>query len=222
MRRPWLLCWLVFLASAAVALLLHPAPRWRSYRVRPGDTLYSIARDHCGDGRAYRLLAAANRLEAPYRLAPGQRLILPDGPGPGGRYLLLAGVCLLSVLLLPVEAAALYAAGKAAGGLPLGRAVEAASLGTLITAGGGMLLVSPWVPSWWVRAAVAVTACTVLRVRATTAVFPLGGRRAALVYAASRPVVVTGAAFVLLVAAMVLGERLAPVVAGAGLGFILR
>lgn len=47
----------------------------RSIVVKPGDTLYSIARDN---GVPLRALIDANRLRAPYALEPGARLALPD------------------------------------------------------------------------------------------------------------------------------------------------
>ncbi len=53
------------------------------YRVKPGDTLYSIA---MGYGLNYHRLAAWNGIRAPYVIRPGQRLRLfpPAGSGPPG------------------------------------------------------------------------------------------------------------------------------------------
>jgi murein DD-endopeptidase MepM/ murein hydrolase activator NlpD len=56
----------------------RPAPaaptRGRSVVVKPGETIYSVARDQ---GVPLRALIDANRLQAPYTLTPGQRLIVP-------------------------------------------------------------------------------------------------------------------------------------------------
>ncbi len=49
----------------------QPEAKKGDYRVKAGDTLYSIAWSF---GLDYRALAAANHLRAPYRLHPGQRL----------------------------------------------------------------------------------------------------------------------------------------------------
>jgi len=47
------------------------------YVVQPGETLYSIAWRH---GTDYRTLARLNRIDAPYRIYPGQRLRLTPPP----------------------------------------------------------------------------------------------------------------------------------------------
>lgn len=47
------------------------------YTVRAGDTLYSISR---GSGVPVENIASANRMRAPYALAVGQRLIIPQAP----------------------------------------------------------------------------------------------------------------------------------------------
>lgn len=66
-------------------LLFQPDKRDRSgaggknssrYRVARGDTLYSIARRH---GLTASGLAAKNRIKPPYRIMPGQTLVLADG-----------------------------------------------------------------------------------------------------------------------------------------------
>src|SRR5690606_24510459 len=49
-------------------------PSGRSIVVKPGDTLYSIARDN---GVPLRALIDTNRLSAPYALEPGRTLALP-------------------------------------------------------------------------------------------------------------------------------------------------
>ena len=46
----------------------------RSVVVKPGETIYSVARDQ---GVPLRALIDANRLQAPYAVTPGQRLVLP-------------------------------------------------------------------------------------------------------------------------------------------------
>lgn len=62
-----------------------PAPRvqalqsQRSYRVQPGDTLYSIAFRY---GFDYRRVAAANGIPAPYTIYVGQQLVLHEGALP--------------------------------------------------------------------------------------------------------------------------------------------
>jgi len=43
--------------------------------VKPGETIYSVARDR---GVPLRALIDANRLQAPYAVTPGQRLVLPQ------------------------------------------------------------------------------------------------------------------------------------------------
>ncbi|GIX21616.1 MAG: peptidase [Gammaproteobacteria bacterium] len=72
-RRPTLLAVLVLTACAG------PLRDWDplSYRVRPGDTLYSIAWRYQLD---YRELARINGIEPPYLIYPGQRLRLVAGP----------------------------------------------------------------------------------------------------------------------------------------------
>jgi len=56
-------------------------PRTVVYQVRPGDTLYSIARRH---GLDYRDLARRNRIRPPYVIYTGQRLyIRGKAPRPG-------------------------------------------------------------------------------------------------------------------------------------------
>jgi len=49
----------------------QPAAKSGAYRVRKGDTVYSIA---WAFGLDYRALAAANNLRAPYEIHPGQKL----------------------------------------------------------------------------------------------------------------------------------------------------
>ncbi len=53
-----------------------------TYRVRPGDTLYSIAWRH---GIDFRQLASRNRIGKPYTIYPNQVLVLRDDRGAHGR-----------------------------------------------------------------------------------------------------------------------------------------
>ncbi len=50
-----------------------------TYRVRVGDTLWSISRRHLGEGSRYGAIQRANRkkIRNPHRIYPGQRLRLP-------------------------------------------------------------------------------------------------------------------------------------------------
>jgi len=61
--------------AAQSATLARPAAD--SYVVQPGDTLWSIGARTLGNGKAGERIAAANGLEPPYRLHPGQTLRLP-------------------------------------------------------------------------------------------------------------------------------------------------
>lgn len=53
-----------------------PAPS-RSYTVVPGDTLWGIAQLYYGDGTRYPEIAAANGIENPNLIYPGQVFIIP-------------------------------------------------------------------------------------------------------------------------------------------------
>ncbi len=66
-----------FNASPASAPASQPARRPGEYRVRPGDTLYSIAFRHQMD---YRELARLNGIVAPYTIYPGQWLRVRGAP----------------------------------------------------------------------------------------------------------------------------------------------
>ncbi len=50
-----------------------------TYTVQSGDTLWTIADKHYGDGSKYLEIFAANRglLESPEHIVPGQQLVLP-------------------------------------------------------------------------------------------------------------------------------------------------
>lgn len=47
------------------------------YRVKPGDTLWSIAKRHYGHGEAWRNIAQANNIADPHQLKAGMDIILP-------------------------------------------------------------------------------------------------------------------------------------------------
>jgi nucleoid-associated protein YgaU len=49
-----------------------------AYTVKRGDTLYKIAREHYGDGKAWNRIAAANPGLSPSSLKVGQRIVLPQ------------------------------------------------------------------------------------------------------------------------------------------------
>ena len=48
-----------------------------TYTVKPGDSLWQIAQDQLGNGWRWPKIAAANNIEAPYIIHPGDRLIIP-------------------------------------------------------------------------------------------------------------------------------------------------
>ena len=50
----------------------------RTYTVRKGDTLYSIARKFYGDQRRHKDIVKANNLTDPNKIFPGQVLKIPD------------------------------------------------------------------------------------------------------------------------------------------------
>jgi len=73
---------------AAVTLLtawstpaLAAAPKVRTYTVQPGDSIWSIAAEFYGSGDKYPIIYKYNKFigPAPYILAPGQVLTLPEG-----------------------------------------------------------------------------------------------------------------------------------------------
>lgn len=47
------------------------------YKVKYGDTLWSIAKDFCGNPYMYKRIAEENHLESPERLISGTVLIIP-------------------------------------------------------------------------------------------------------------------------------------------------
>ncbi len=72
-------------------------PLTGSYRVRRGDTLSTIARQH---GVGYRTLASWNGLEPPYRLAVGQVLVLRGSARSAVRYTVRRGNTLQAIAQL--------------------------------------------------------------------------------------------------------------------------
>lgn len=67
--------------SADTTTLAPPAGQEqaaRTYTVRKGDTLYSIARRFYGDQRRFKDLVKANNLTDPNKIFPGQVLKIPD------------------------------------------------------------------------------------------------------------------------------------------------
>jgi nucleoid-associated protein YgaU len=57
-----------------------PAAETRTYVVQRGDTLYSIAAEHYGDGTRFQLIADANGIDSSNRLTVGQELTIPPAP----------------------------------------------------------------------------------------------------------------------------------------------
>ncbi|MBX2852466.1 MAG: LysM peptidoglycan-binding domain-containing protein [Phycisphaeraceae bacterium] len=56
---------------------LPPQPVSRTYTIRKGDTLWSIAQREYGDGQKWRDISAANPSVDPKKLAVGQQITLP-------------------------------------------------------------------------------------------------------------------------------------------------
>ena len=48
-----------------------------TYTVKPGDTLYHIAKERYGDGKKWRMIAAANPDVTPTALRVGEKLVMP-------------------------------------------------------------------------------------------------------------------------------------------------
>ena len=53
------------------------SPAGSNYTVKKGDTLFRIAKDHYGDGKQWRRIAAANPGLTPTSLKVGQILVMP-------------------------------------------------------------------------------------------------------------------------------------------------
>lgn len=71
-------------APAQPAVVDPPAPKMKkphadrsTYTVKPGDTLYHIAREKYGDGKKWREIAAANPDVSPTDLRVGEKLVMP-------------------------------------------------------------------------------------------------------------------------------------------------
>jgi len=56
---------------------LHSPDVAKTYTVHPGDTLINIAAMHYGDASQWRVIAAANHIQNPRRIAAGQVLAIP-------------------------------------------------------------------------------------------------------------------------------------------------
>lgn len=54
-----------------------PAAKSAGYTIRKGDTLYSLARTHYGDGKAWQKIASANPGVDPHKLRVGQTIVIP-------------------------------------------------------------------------------------------------------------------------------------------------
>ena len=52
-----------------------------NYKVKKGDTLYSIAKQRYGDGKQWQKIASANPGVSPSTLRVGQSLVIPQSPG---------------------------------------------------------------------------------------------------------------------------------------------
>ena len=55
----------------------EPRAGWRTYTVKSGDTLISIAQDVYGDGTKFNLIAEANGIDKNNKLRVGQELQIP-------------------------------------------------------------------------------------------------------------------------------------------------
>jgi LysM repeat protein len=78
MRKSVFILLIVLLAALAAPVVAAPA-RDTTYTVRPGDTLFRIARLH---GTTVAAIVAANDLSNPNLIIPGQVLVIPTGDGP--------------------------------------------------------------------------------------------------------------------------------------------
>lgn len=56
------------------------APAVRTYVVRAGDTLFSIAQEVYGDGQHWEVIAEANGLDSNNKLRVGDELVIPPAP----------------------------------------------------------------------------------------------------------------------------------------------
>ena len=68
----------VAIAAPAPAAVETAGATTASYTVKRGDTLYKIARERYGDGKAWNKIAAANPGLSPSTLKVGQKIVLPQ------------------------------------------------------------------------------------------------------------------------------------------------
>jgi LysM repeat protein len=52
----------------------------RKYQIQSGDTLFAISKRFYGEPTYFNLIAAANNLTDPNKIAPGQTISIPDLP----------------------------------------------------------------------------------------------------------------------------------------------
>ncbi len=64
-------------ATPAAPAAATPATGGTSYTVARGDTLWSIAQKHYGDGKRWQDIASANGISDARKLAVGQKIVLP-------------------------------------------------------------------------------------------------------------------------------------------------
>ena len=64
-------------AAPAATVAAAPAATGGSYTVKKGDTLYSIAKSHYGNGNQYTKIVSANPGLSPQKLKVGQTITLP-------------------------------------------------------------------------------------------------------------------------------------------------
>lgn len=61
---------------AAVPAPPQASPAPKTYTVRGGDSVWSIAASQCHDGRKWNVLASANHIRYPYPVTPGQKIMV--------------------------------------------------------------------------------------------------------------------------------------------------
>ena len=64
-------------STDAGATVAPSSPAGSNYTVKKGDTLFRIAKEHYGDGKQWRRIAAANPGLTPTSLKAGQILVMP-------------------------------------------------------------------------------------------------------------------------------------------------
>ena len=67
-------------AAPVEAVVVAPvvSGNFRKYTVQGGDSLTLIAREQLSDGTLWKKIAEINRLAKPYKLEPGQVILLPE------------------------------------------------------------------------------------------------------------------------------------------------